>query len=152
MEVVLLEKVRNLGNIGEKVKIKPGYGRNYLMPYGKAIPATEKNLAEFESRRAELEKNAADGYQAAQARATTLAKLEVVIPVKVSEEGKLFGSVGMREIILALKALGHDINKKEISLPNGAIREIGTYDVSLLLHSDVTAAIKVKIIAEEKNV
>lgn len=148
MQVILLEKVRNLGNIGDQVNVKAGYGRNYLIPTEKATQATKANLIEFESRRADLEKSAADKLKEAQQRAAKLADLNVVISVKVSEEGKLFGSVGLREITNALKKLGHEIHKNELSLPQGPIRQIGEHEVSLLLHSDVTLPITIKVVAE----
>jgi len=145
MEVILLEKIGNLGNLGDKVSVKPGYGRNYLIPYGKAVFATEQNLADFESRRAELEKAAADAKGAAQTRAQTLEGKVVVIKAKSSEEGKLFGSVGPREIADALSAEGTEAEKREVRMPEGAIRQVGEYDIDLQLHSDVSVTIKVDI-------
>lgn len=149
MQVILLEKIRNLGNIGDQVKVRAGYARNFLIPKNKASAATKENLAEFEKQRAELEANALAILKAAQERAAKLAKLELQITVKVSEEGRLFGSVGMREIIAALKKLGHEIQRSELSMPHGALHEVGEHEVYLLLHSDVTVPVKVKVVAEE---
>jgi len=151
MEVILLEKIRNLGGIGNKVKVKAGYARNFLFSESKAIPATAANVAKLEATRADLEKAAAEVQKKAEERAKTLDKLEVVIPTKVSEEGKLFGSVATREIMLALKKIGFEVSKKEITLPQGPIHQIGEYDIALLLHSDVTATIKVKIIPDKEK-
>lgn len=148
MQVILLENVRNLGSIGDQVNVKAGYGRNYLIPTQKASPATKANLIEFEARRKDLEKAAADKLQDAKQRAAKFADLNIVISVKVSEEGKLFGSVGLREITNALKQLGHEIHKNELSLPQGPIRQIGEHEVLLLLHSDVTLPLKIKVTAE----
>ena len=148
MQVILLEKVRNLGGIGEQVNVRAGYARNYLIPKEKAALVTKVNLAQFEQRRADLEKASAEKLQHAKERAALFANLEVIIPVKVSEEGKLFGSVGLREIMHALEKIGHTANRNEISLPNGSIRQIGEHEVTLLLHTDVTAPIKIKVVAE----
>ena len=145
MEVILLEKVANLGNLGDKVSVKPGYGRNYLIPYGKAVFATEQNLTDFESRRAELEKAAADAKTAAEARAQTLEGKEVVIKAKSGDEGKLFGSVGSREIADAISADGIDVEKREVRMPEGAIRQVGEYEIDLQLHSDVTVTVKIQV-------
>jgi len=148
MEVILLDNFGKLGDLGDKVSVKAGYGRNYLIPYGKAIPADKENLARFEERRAELEKVSAESKNVANARATELEGCEISILVKAGEEGKLFGSVGTREIIEALEVEKHEIEKSEIRLPDGAIRELGEYTVDLQLHSDVTVPIKVNIVAE----
>jgi large subunit ribosomal protein L9 len=151
MQVILLEKITNLGNLGEQVKVKAGYARNFLLPQGKALPATADNLVKFEKVRAEFEKKAQDILTKAQTRAEALAKLAITIPVNVSEEGKLFGSVNVREIAEALQKAGAEVSKSEINLPEGPIRQIGEYDVSIKLHSDVTVKIKVKIVAEENK-
>lgn len=151
MEVILLEKIRNLGGIGDKVKVKAGYARNFLFPQEKATLATAANVAKLESARAGLEKAAAEAFNQAEERARALNNLSVVIPAKVSEEGKLFGSVATREIILALKKLGFEVSKSEISLPQGPIHQIGEYDISLLLHTDVTVTIKLKIVADAEK-
>lgn len=149
MEVILLEKVANLGNLGDKVTVRPGYGRNYLVPGKKAVPATKENIEMFEARRAELEKNAADSLGAAQARGVKLAELAAVtIGSHAGEEGKLFGSVGVAEIAAALIAGGVEVAKREVSLPEGPIRQVGEYEIDIHLHSDVTETIKVTVIAE----
>ena len=149
MEVILLEKNRNLGDLGEKVKVKAGYGRNFLIPQGKAVPATEANIKYFEERRAELEKAAADKLGAAQARADKLTELaSVTVPAKSGDEGKLFGSVGTRDIAEAITAAGVEVTKAEVLMPNGAIRATGDYEIDLQVHSDVTATIKVSVVPE----
>lgn len=148
MEVILLEKIKNLGALGAKVNVKPGYGRNFLIPQGKAVPATEKNVAEFDARRAELEAKAAEGLAAAQARGERASALAVVIAAKSGDEGKLFGSVGTRDIAEAITKLGEAVDKSEVRLPNGAIRSTGDYDIDLQLHAEVTVAVKVTVVAE----
>ncbi len=148
MEVILLEKIANLGNLGDKVSIKSGYGRNYLIPYGKAVAATASKIAEFEARRAELEKAAAEKLSAAQARANTLAKLNVTITHKAGDEGKLFGSVGTQTIADAITKAGVSVEKHEIRLPQGVIRHIGDYQIDVHCHTDVVVKVPVKIAAE----
>lgn len=148
MEVILLEKVANLGVLGDKVSVKSGYARNYLIPQGKATAATEKKIAEFEARRAELERLAAEKLQAAQARGEAIAKLAVTIAHKAGEEGRLFGSVGVHNIAEAITAAGVEVGKHEIRMPNGAIRHIGDYDIDIALHADVVIAFPIKIVAE----
>jgi large subunit ribosomal protein L9 len=149
MEVILLEKIGKLGNIGDKAKVKAGFGRNYLIPQGKAVFATESNIAEFESRRAELEAKAADALTAAQARADQLAALDsIVISVIAGDEGKLFGSIGARELEDAIGGAGVEVSKNEISLPDGALRQTGDYVIYIQLHSDVTASVSVTLEAE----
>lgn len=148
MEVILLEKIANLGNLGDKVTIKAGYGRNYLVPQGKAVAATTKKIAEFEERRAELEKTAIEKLHAAQARADALSKLTVVITHKAGDEGRLFGSVGTHNIAEAITAAGVAVEKHEIRLPHGAIRHIGDYDIDITMHSDVIVTLPVKIAPE----
>ena len=145
MEGILLEKIENLGSLGDRVTVKPGYGRNYLLPQGKAAPATPENIAEFEARRAELEKTAAEALAAAEARRDTLADMVITIVAKVGEEGKLFGSVGTSDIADAIKAAGVDVERNEIRLPSGALRQTGEYDVDLHLHTDVNVIVKLKI-------
>lgn len=147
MEVVLLEKIQNLGNLGDTVKVAPGYGRNFLIPGGHALPATKKNLVSFEERRAELEKHAAEMLQQAQARGDKLNQLAITIDANMSDEGKLYGSIGTREIVLAVEKAGQKIEKKEVLLPNGPIHHMGEYDIELSLHTDVIATIKLKVIA-----
>lgn len=148
MEVILLEKIANLGNLGDKVAIKTGYGRNYLIPQGKAVIATATKIAEFEARRAELEKAAAEKLLAAQSRAAALAKLNVTITHKAGDEGRLFGSVGTQAIVEAIAQAGETVEKHEVRLPHGAIRHLGEHDVVLHLHSDVDTTVVIKIVAE----
>ena len=148
MEVILLEKIANLGNLGDKVIIKSGYGRNYLVPQGKAVPATATKIAEFEARRAELEKAAAAKLSAAQKLGNELNKLQIVITQKAGDEGRLFGSVGTHNIAEAITVAGIAIEKHQIRLPNGAIRHIGEYPIDINLHSDVIVTLTIKIAAE----
>ncbi len=149
MEVILLEKVENLGSIGDKVKVKPGYGRNFLLPKGKATLATKVNLAEFEALRAELEKKAADELAASQARAATLEGTTLTIAAKAGTEGKLFGSVGTIDIAEAFAAREIEISRSEIRLADGPLRELGDHVVSVHLHSDVDVTLTVSIVGEE---
>lgn len=148
MEVILLEKTRNLGDLGDKVNVKPGYGRNFLIPQGKAVPATKANVETFDQRRAELEKVANENLSAAEARREQLADLTVTMPAKAGDEGKLFGSIGTRDIAEAISATGVAIEKKEVRLPEGAIRNVGDYDIDLQLHTDVVASVKLAVVAE----
>ncbi|MBU2710912.1 50S ribosomal protein L9 [Zooshikella harenae] len=148
MDVILLEKIANLGNLGDKVAVKAGYGRNFLIPFNKAVPATKDNLAEFEARRAELEKSAQDKLKVAEERATAIADIELTLTAKAGDEGKLFGSIGTRDLADALSAAGVDIAKSEIRLPSGPIRQVGEYDISLQLHTDVVTTLKVYVEAE----
>jgi large subunit ribosomal protein L9 len=149
VEVILLEKIRNLGALGDKVKVKSGYGRNYLVPQGKAVFATAENMAKFELRRAALEKAAAEHIKEAEVRKQALVALQVVtIPAKSGEEGKLFGSIGTRDIAAAITKAGVAIDKSEIHLPNGVLRQTGEYDVEVELHSEVIAVIKVSVVPE----
>jgi large subunit ribosomal protein L9 len=148
MEVILLEKIANLGNLGDKVTIKSGYGRNYLVPQGKAVAATAKKIAEFEARRAELEKAAAEKLSAAQKLGNELSKLQIVITNKAGDEGRLFGSVGTHNIAEAITAAGIAIEKQQIRLPHGAIRHIGEYPIDINLHSDVVVTLTITIAAE----
>lgn len=148
MEVILLEKIENLGSLGDRVKVKPGYGRNYLLPQGKAAPATPENIAEFEARRAELEKVAAEALAVAQARRDQLADMTLTIAAKAGEEGKLFGSIGTSDIADAINAAGVEVERHEVRLPSGAFRQTGEYDVDLHLHSDVNVTVKLVIEAE----
>lgn len=147
MEVILLERITNLGNLGDKVNVKPGYGRNFLVPEGKAVFATDSNVVAFEARRAELEKKAAEKLAQAQARADQLNTVTIHIEANASEEGKLFGSVGVNEISHSLTEAGHEVEKKEISLPEGPIHQIGEYNVAVQVHSDVVAEVKVQVTA-----
>jgi large subunit ribosomal protein L9 len=148
MEVILLEKIANLGNLGDKVTIKAGYGRNYLVPQGKAVAATASKIAEFQARRAELEKIAAEKLAAAQARANALSKLQVVITHKAGDEGKLFGSIGTHNIAEAITAAGVTVEKHEVRMPKGVIRQIGEYDIDINLHTDVVVTLPIKIASE----
>jgi large subunit ribosomal protein L9 len=148
MEVILLEKIANLGNLGDKVTIKSGYGRNYLVPQGKAVAATAKKIAEFEARRAELEKAAAEKLSAAQKLGNELSKLQIIITHKAGDEGRLFGSVGTHNIAEAITEAGIAVEKQQIRLPHGAIRHIGDYPIDISVHSDVIVTLSVKIAAE----
>ncbi|MGS2723021.1 50S ribosomal protein L9 [Porticoccus sp. GXU_MW_L64] len=148
MEVILLEKIGKLGTIGDKVNVKAGYGRNYLIPNGKAVFATDANLAEFEARRAELEKAAADALAAAEARAAKLEEVAITIEANAGDEGKLFGSVGTDAIAEALESTGADVVKSEVRLPEGAIREVGEYEVDVQLHAEVTRTVKLAVVAQ----
>ena len=148
MEVILLEKIANLGNLGDRVTIKSGYGRNYLVPQGKAVAATAKKIVEFEARRAELEKAAAEKLSVAQKLGNELSKLEVVITHKAGDEGRLFGSVGTLNIAEAITAAGIAVEKHQIRLPHGTIRHIGDYSIAINLHSDVIVTLSIKVAAE----
>ena len=149
MELILLEKVKNLGGLGDKVKVKPGYGRNYLVPRGKAVPATAANVAEFEQRRAEYETKSNELLGAAQARATRFEGAETTIRANASPEGKLYGSVGPREIAEAFTAQDLELEKSEVIMGEGPLRNLGEYEVQISLHADVQGTVKVNIIAEE---
>jgi large subunit ribosomal protein L9 len=148
MDVILLEKTANLGNLGDRVTIKAGYGRNYLIPQGKAVAATPQKIQEFEARRAELEKQAADNLAAATARGEAISKLAIVIQHKTGDEGRLFGSVGTQSIADAITAAGQKVEKHEVRMPKGVIRHVGDYDIAIQLHPDVTISLPVKIAAE----
>ena len=148
MEVIILERVANLGNLGDRVKVRSGYGRNFLVPSKKAVPANEANIAEFESRRAELEKAAAEVLATAQSRAEAIAAVgSITIKANAGDEGKLFGSIGVTDIVEAASAAGIEVERREVSLPE-SIRNIGEYDVSFQLHSDVAQNIKLTVEAE----
>lgn len=150
MDVILLEKIGKLGELGDRVTVKPGYGRNFLIPQGKAVPATAGNLEAFESRRSELEAAAADTVAAAEIRAAELTNLgQITIGANAGEEGKLFGSVGTKDIADAVVAAGVEISKAEVRLPDGALRELGDYEVTIHLHSDVNAVLNLAVVAEE---
>lgn len=149
MEVILLENISKLGKLGETVKVKAGFGRNYLIPQGKAVHATESNTAAFEERRADLEAAAAAQLAEAQKRADAISALgQISIPANAGEEGKLFGSIGTRDIADAIVALGGDVDKSEVRLPSGALRELGEYEVAIQVHGDVTTTILVAVIPE----
>ena len=149
MEVILLSKVENLGALGDKVSVRSGYARNYLIPQGKAKFATPENIAEFEARRAELEAEAASVLATAEERKSKLDGITVTIPANESSEGKLFGSVGNIDVLEALTTMGHQVEKREIRMPDGAFRNIGDYQIELHLHTDVNATITINIIPEE---
>ncbi|KTC69409.1 50S ribosomal protein L9 [Legionella birminghamensis] len=146
MEVILLEKVRNLGNLGDKVKVKPGYGRNFLIPQSKAVFATAKNVELFEQKRAELEKKAQQSLSNAEQRAAKLNDITVVINAMASDEGKLYGSVSANEIKDALNAQSVEVSKREIVMPEGPIHSIGDYIVEIHVHSDVIAKLQVQVL------
>jgi len=148
MEVILLERVANLGDLGDKVSVKSGYGRNYLMPQQKAVPATKDNIASFEVRRVELQKLADARLAAATVRGAKISALEVTITAKAGDEGKLFGSITVRDIVDAVLAKGVEIEKSEVRMPGGPIRDLGEHDVDVHLHTEVNVILKVGIIAE----
>jgi len=148
MDVILLEKVGKLGGIGDQVAVKAGFGRNFLLPQGKAIPATAENVAEFEARRAELEAAAAAKLSEAEARAAKLAEVSVTIGATAGDEGKLLGSIGTSDIADAITAAGVEVTKAEVKLPEGALREIGEYEIDVQVHAEVIQAVKVSVVAE----
>ena len=148
MQVILLEKIGKLGELGQQVNVKPGYGRNYLIPNGKAVPATPENVEKFEAQRAELEKVQADSLATAQGRAEKLNELEVTLHRKVVSDDKLYGSVGINEIAAAIADSGLEVTKREINLPDGPFKSVGEYEVELRLHADVDARIKLVIAAD----
>lgn len=149
MKLILLQNVTNLGKLGDKVDVKPGYGRNYLVPQGKATPATASNLADFEARRAEFEAKAKAQLDGAEARRASLEGAEVTISANASTEGKLFGSVSPRDIAEALTKHGHKVDKSEVVLGEGAFRRTGEYDVVIRLHSDIEQTVKVIVVGEQ---
>lgn len=149
MDIILLQKVANLGNIGDRVKVKSGFGRNYLLPHGKATLATPDNVKRFEARRAELEKAAHEQLSSAAQRAEALKEFKLVIPSKAGTEGKLFGSIGTADIAEAATKAGIKIERSEVRLPNGALRTIGDHSVILHLHADIDVPLAVTIVAEE---
>ena len=146
MDIILLEKVGGLGNLGDKVRVKGGFGRNFLIPYGKAVSATSGNVARFEAKRVELEKGAMERLAAAQARADKLSGLKVIIAANAGDEGKLFGSIGTRDVADAITATGNEVGKSEVRMPNGVIRAIGDFEIDVQLHSDVTATVTVSVV------
>lgn len=148
MQIILLEKIVNLGNLGDLVTVKPGYARNYLVPQGLATVATKANIAIFEERRAELEKASADKLQAAQARAKELEGKSVTISALASDEGRLFGSVGVIEVAEAFEKIGLTLNKSEIQLPEGPLKMVGDYEVVVSVHSEVNFNVDVSVVAE----
>jgi len=148
MDVILLEKVQNLGNLGDKVRVKPGFARNFLIPQGKAAQATPANLEAFEKRRVELERKQADALGAARARAEALKDLRLRIARKAGDEGRLFGSVGTADVADAASLAGAEVNKHEVRMPEGPLRQVGEHDVLVHLHADVDVTIKVEVVAE----
>lgn len=152
MEVILLERVQNLGDLGDLVKVRPGYARNYLIPKGIAAPATAENRAKFEQRRKELEQAAQEKLQSAQTRAEKLNGISVTVARRAGEEGKLFGSVGTVDIADAVTATGLELAKSEIHLPEGPLKVVGTHSVPLTLHPEVDVTITVEVVAEEGGI
>jgi large subunit ribosomal protein L9 len=148
MQVILMEKLANLGNLGDVVKVKDGYARNYLIPHGKAKRATEENLKTFEARRAELEKAQAATLAQAQERGAKLDGLTLKMPMKAGVDGKLFGSVTNHDIVEALKAQGHEVERAQIRMPDGALKQIGEFPLQIALHTDVIVTITVAVIGE----
>ena len=146
MEVILLERIAGLGGLGDRVDVKPGYARNYLVPQGKALSATERNVARFEERRAELERQAADEVVRAQRRSADLAALDLVITRRAGGEGRLFGSVGIIDIAEAATEAGVEVRRNEVRMPDGPIRQTGRYEVSIRVHPDVEAAVRVAVV------
>ena len=152
MQVILLQRIVNLGKLGDTVDVKPGYGRNYLIPQGKALPATAANIEKFEARRAELEAIEAEELASAQKRADSLRDVNVIMRAKTGEEGKLFGSIGTRDVPDALTKSGWEVDRSEINLPEGTLRQVGEYHVTVQLHHDITAQILVTILSEDGDI
>lgn len=148
MELILLQKVTNLGGLGDRVKVKPGYGRNFLVPQGKAVPATKANIETFEARRADYEAKANQLLADANARAAAFDEASVTIRANASTEGKLFGSVGPRDIAEAFTSAGKPLSKSEVIMPEGAIRKVGEFEVVVHLHADVERTVKVEVVPE----
>ena len=149
MNVILLENVENLGGIGDMVKVKPGYGRNYLLPQGKAALATAENLKQIEARRAELEKTAREELDKAKARADTINGMQLVIPANAGSEDKLFGSVGPIDVVEAFAGVQVEVERSEIRMPDGPIHELGEFPIGIHLHSEVNAEIIVRVVPAE---
>jgi large subunit ribosomal protein L9 len=149
MDIILLQKVANLGNIGDRVKVKSGFGRNFLLPQGKATIATPDNIARFEARRAELERAAHEHLTSAEERAAAIKDFKLVIPAKAGTEGKLFGSIGTSDIAEAATRGGFNVQRSEVRLPNGSLRTVGEHIVNLHLHADIDVPLAVTIVAEE---
>lgn len=152
MQVILLQRIVNLGKLGETVNVKAGYGRNYLIPQGKALPATQANIAKFEERRAQLEAQEAAEMAQAKERADNLADVNVIMRAKSGDEGKLFGSIGARDIADALTKSGLEVDRSEVKMPDGSFRQVGDYKVSIQLHHDVAVDILVTILPEDAPV
>jgi large subunit ribosomal protein L9 len=152
MEVILLEKIHKLGDLGDKVRVRAGYGRNYLIPQKRAVPATPENVEKFESQRADFEKVQTTALSAALLRVEALGGLEVEIAAKAGAEGKLYGSIGTSEISAAIIATGNQLEKREVRLPDGPLREVGDYQVLVHLHADAETSITVRVVAEEESI
>lgn len=149
MQIILLDKVANLGSLGDQVNVKAGYARNFLIPQGKAVPATKKNVEFFETQRAQLEAKLADVLKAAEERAAEInALVKVTIASKAGDEGRLFGSIGTRDIADAVKARGINVSKSEVRLPNGVLRTVGEHEVSFQVHGEVFAKVMIDIVPE----
>ncbi|MBB3191314.1 50S ribosomal protein L9 [Halomonas cerina] len=148
MDVILLDKIGKLGDLGDQVTVKPGYGRNYLVPYGLAVPATKDNIAAFQAQRAELEAQATERKAEAEARAEQLNDIELSLVAKAGDEGKLFGSIGPRDLADAISSAGIEVAKSEVRMPEGPIRATGEYDIVLHLHAEVDAVVRVVVVAE----
>ena len=148
MQIILLEKVANLGELGEQVTVKPGYARNFLFPQNKAVPATKANVEQFEARRAELEKAAAEKLASANSRKEKIEGIELSVAVRAGDEGKLFGSLGNRDIAELATEAGVELSKSEVRLPEGPIRTVGEFDVAIHLHAEVNAVLKLHVVAE----
>jgi len=148
MQVILLEKVANLGELGDQVNVKPGYARNFLVPQGKAVPATKANVEHFETRRAELEAAASAKLAEAQSRKEKIEEIELSVAVRAGDEGKLFGSLGNRDIAELASQAGVELAKSEVRLPTGPIRVVGEFDVAIHLHAEVEAVLKLHVVAE----
>jgi len=148
MNIILMDKVHNLGQLGDKLAVKAGYARNFLIPQGKAVLATEKNMANFEARRAELEKKSQELLDAAMHRAQTLQDLVVIISSKAGDEGRLYGSISTRDIAKAVSDAGVAVAKHEVRLPYGPLRQLGEYDITVQLHGDVSTTVKLQVVVE----
>ena len=148
MQIILLEKIANLGELGEQVTVKPGYARNFLFPQNKAVPATKVNVEQFEARRAELEKAAAEKLAEANSRKEKIEGIELSVAVRAGDEGKLFGSLGNRDIAELATEAGVELSKSEVRLPTGPIRSVGEFDVAIHLHAEVNAVLKLHVVAE----
>ena len=148
MQIILLEKVANLGELGDQVTVKPGYARNFLFPQSKAVPATKTNVAEFEARRADLEAQAAAKLATAESRKEKIEEIELSVAVKAGDEGKLFGSLGNRDIAELATEAGVELAKSEVRLPEGPIRNVGEFNVTIQLHAEVSAVLKLHVVAE----
>jgi large subunit ribosomal protein L9 len=150
MEVILLENIRNLGKFGAKVDVAKGFGRNFLIPQGKAVPANKENIAQFESQRAELEKAAQGRLAAAQTRAAEINSLHITMPVRSAEQGKLYGSIGTQDLAQAFNDKGVQVQRYEIRLPNGPLRELGDFNIDVQLHAEVVATAKISLVPEKE--